>query len=409
MLATKKHSGPAMRLNSAIRPFLLLILMAALYMAFKLLQPFLNPIILAMVLAALFHPLQRRLVARFPEHKTLCALLMVLLVAVVIVLPFLVFLTALADQGLQLSSSVKDWVQSGELQNLEQNDNIQGALDWVERKAPFIKLDEINLQKELAQAMRTISESFLRYGAGMLGNLATFLTYFFVMMFILFYLVRDGEGMVVRVKHLSPLREEQENSIFTKIAAVSRSVFMGSLLTALLQGLAGGIGLAIVGIPGLFWGTMMAFTSLIPVVGTALIWVPTVGYLLLIGHWKSAIFFALWSALVVGSIDNFLRPFFMRGASGMSPFWIFLSILGGVQLFGLAGLLYGPLVLGFAMIMLLIYEEEFHSFLVEKDQMKTPGKAGRRARISRPLAGTSRPAARAVAARKAMPRRAGRS
>jgi len=144
MLATKKHSGSAMRLNSAIRPFLLLILMAALYMAFKLLQPFLNPIILAMVLAALFHPLQRRLVARFPGCKNLCALFMVLLVAVVIVLPFLVFLTALADQGLQLSSSVKDWVQSGELQNLEQNDNIQGALDWVERKAPFIKLDEIN-------------------------------------------------------------------------------------------------------------------------------------------------------------------------------------------------------------------------------------------------------------------------
>jgi len=381
------------RLNSAIRPFLLLILVASLYLAFKLLAPFLNPIILAIVLAALFHPLQRRLVARFPERKSLCALAMVLLVTLVIILPFIVFLTALADQGVQLSASVKDWVQSGEIENLQNSTYVQDTLDWIEKKAPFIKLDEIDLQKQVVQGVRGISESFLRYGAGMLGNLATFLTYFFVMMFILFYLMRDGVAMVTRVKHLSPLREEQENRIFGKIAAVSRSVFLGSLLTALLQGLVGGIGMAIVGIPGLFWGTMLAFASLVPVVGTALIWIPATGYLLLIGHWKSAIFFALWSALVVGSIDNFLRPYLMRGEAGMSPFWIFLAILGGVQLFGLAGLLYGPLILGFAMIMLLIYEEEFHLFLVEKDHERPAGgcrKRGARLRYSLGRGGSRR-------------------
>lgn len=374
---------PGVRLNAAIKPFLLLIVVGSLYMAFRLLQPFLNPIVLAIVLAALFQPVRRWLSQRLPKRNNVVAIIVVLLVAFVIVLPFFGFLSALADQGLQLSATAKDWVQSGKLENLEQNTYVQDALNWVEEKAPFIDFDQIDLQKHLLQGARLLSESFLRYGAGFLGNLATFLTYFFIMMFILFYLVRDGEGMVKRVKHLSPLREEQENRIFTKITAVSRSVFLGSLLTALLQGIAGGIGMAIVGIPGLFWGTMMAFASLVPVVGTALIWIPVTGYLVLIGSWKSAIFFALWSALVVGSIDNFLRPFFMRGPAGMSPFWIFLAILGGVQIFGLAGLLYGPLILGFAMIMLLIYEEEFHHFLVEKDQATGSSKSAppRKARL----------------------------
>lgn len=378
--------------NTVIRPFLLIILVVSLGMAFRLLQPFINPIILAIVFAALFNPLHRRLLARFPRCENLIALSMVLLISVLIVLPFFIFLTALADQGIQLSASIKSWVQGGGLQNIEQNTYVEDVLAWLQRKIPFIQFEKIDLQGQFLTAAKLISESFLRHGAGMLGNLATTLTYFFVMMFIVFYLIRDGKGMIQRVKHLSPLREDQENRIFEKIAGVSRSVFLGSLLTAALQGLVGGIGMAIVGIPGLFWGTMLGFASLIPVVGTALIWVPITGYLILIGSYKSAIFFALWSALLVGSIDNFLRPFFMRGSTGMSPFWIFLAILGGVQIFGLAGMLYGPLILGFAMIMLLIYEEEFHIFLVEKDNAPAPQPCSSRSvrrRFALPLKGRS--------------------
>lgn len=356
----------------AVRPFLLLILVVSLLLAFRILQPFLNPIILAVVLAALFNPLQRRIRKYLPDSKNLCALLMVVLISVVIMLPLLVFLTALVDQAIQVSAQVKDWMQSGELQHLEQNKYVVDAMNWVQAKLPFIKFEDIDIQAYALQGAKFLSEAFLRHSAGIAGNLATLLTYFFVMMFIVFYLLRDGEEMVKRIKHLSPLREEQENRIFAKISAVSRSVFMGSLLTACLQGVAAGIGMAIVGIPALFWGTMLAFASLVPVVGTALIWIPATGYLLLIGSWKSAIFFGLWCAVVVGSIDNFLRPMFMRGQAGMSPFYIFLAILGGVQIFGLAGLLYGPLIIGFAMIMLLIYEEEFRVFLEEKDKATVP-------------------------------------
>jgi predicted PurR-regulated permease PerM len=116
----------------------------------------------------------------------------------------------------------------------------------------------------------------------------------------------------------------------------------------------------------------MAFTSFIPVVGTALVWVPAVGYLLLLGKIKSAIFLATWCAVLVGSIDNFLRPFFMRGQADMSTFYIFLAILGGVQFFGLAGIIYGPLILGFARVMLYIYQIEYRDFLEERPPAGPP-------------------------------------
>jgi len=189
--------------------------------------------------------------------------------------------------------------------------------------------------------------------------LATLLSQFLIMFFVMFYLVRDGADLLKTLKVLSPLREDQEDRILARVRGVSRSVFLGSFVTAILQGIVGGIGLAIAGIPGLFWGAVMGFTSLIPVVGTALVWVPAAGYLVLAGHWKAAVFLILWSIVLVSSIDSFLKPFLMRGPGGLSPFYVFLAVMGGLQYFGLPGLLYGPLVLGFAAVILYIYEEEF--------------------------------------------------
>jgi predicted PurR-regulated permease PerM len=141
--------------------------------------------------------------------------------------------------------------------------------------------------------------------------------------------------------------------------AVGRSVLLGGFLTMLCQGVAGAIGFAIVGIPAFFWGTVLGFSSLVPVVGTALVWIPAVAYLAAVGEIKGAIFLSLWSIVVVGSIDNFLRPFLMRGEGKMSTLYLFLAIIGGVKYFGMAGILYGPLILGLASVMLAIYRVEY--------------------------------------------------
>ena len=145
---------------------------------------------------------------------------------------------------------------------------------------------------------------------------------------------------------------------------------MGCLLVAILQGFAGGVGLAVAGIPAFFWGAMMALCSLIPVMGTGLIWVPSVTYLVLIGDWKMAIFLGLWCGIFVVGIDTLLRPIFMREAARVSTFYIFLAILGGIYTFGMLGLFYGPLILSFVMVMLQIYIEEYAEDLKETEECK---------------------------------------
>ena len=155
--------------------------------------------------------------------------------------------------------------------------------------------------------------------------------------------------------------------MLNEIENISKSAVMGSFLTALAQGFAGGIGMLVVGFPALFWGTMMGFASFIPVIGTALIWIPTTAYLLITGDSGWAAFLAIWSIAVVGSIDNILRPLLMQGSSGMNTLMIFFSLLGGIQLFGLIGLIYGPLIFSIAIVLFNIYEEEFQQFLNRQD------------------------------------------
>ncbi len=239
---------------------------------------------------------------------------------------------------------------------------------FLHEHIPYFNASTFDLQSYLLNGARNVSEFFITHGAGIIGNIAVILAYFIIMIFILFFLLRDGEQLVMAVKHLSPLREHQENRLLHKTRMVARSVFMGTILTGIVQGLVGGFSLSMVGLPGIFWGTMMAFASLIPIVGVTVIYIPAAAYLALQGQWESALFVFFWNAVLASLTDNLIRPLFVQGGSGMSVFWVLLSILGGVQLFGFAGLLYGPLSFAFAMIMLSIYEEEFSTILDGRDK-----------------------------------------
>ena len=347
-------SGPSAREH---RLFVLLLLFVALYLAYRVLQPFLHPIIFAAVLASLCAPLQGFLERALPGRRSLTALCVVVAAALMIVVPCVFLVSALVAEGVRSVNQVQEWVQTGGPADLLSRPALVHAREWItERMGAAPKFD---FEQQVVSLSKSAGQALLNYGAGLLGNLATLLAQFLIMFFVMFYLVRDGADLIKALKVLSPLREDQEDRILERVRGVSRSVFLGSFVTAILQGIVGGIGLALVGIPGLFWGAVMGFTSLIPVVGTALVWVPAAGYLVLAGHWKAAVFLILWSIVLVSSIDSFLKPFLMRGPGGLSPFYVFLAVMGGLQYFGLPGLLYGPLVLGFAAVILYIYEEEF--------------------------------------------------
>lgn len=348
------------------RPFLLIVLFCSLYLSYLILRPFLHILIFSIVLATAFHPTQVRLTRFYRGRSNLAALSIVFIITFVIVLPIFLFSSALVDQGLKSVNQVTEWIRAGNLTKLAHDQRLVNFLERVQERLPFLELEKMSLTNSLLDLSKGFGQYFLSKGATILGNVATLVTHFFIMIFVTFYLLRDGKGMIKQARLLSPLRTEQEDRIIDGIRRVGGSVLLGTLATAACQGLIGGIGLAIVGIPGLFWGTVMGFSSLIPIVGTSLVWIPSAVYLLLLGKMKHAAFLAAWNVILVGSIDNFLRPFLMGGEGRMSPFYVFLAIVGGVQYFGLVGILYGPLILSFAMIMLYIYQVEYKEDLLKK-------------------------------------------
>ncbi len=341
------------------RAFLLVLLVLALGLTFYVLLPLMHALVLAMILAILLHPIHQRLLVLLKGKRNLCALLMVLGSALVIVLPIALFLLALYAQAIEYAGRVNVWISSQELQDISVHPLAGSVAEWLQSHIPGWTRERVDFGQTLMQLAEKSSGYIVNKGAEILGNTLKIVTGFFIMIFLLFYLVRDGQAMVARVKDLAPLREEQEDKIFDKIRLVTRATLTGVLLTALLQGLVGGIGMSLVGIPGLFWGTIMGIASLLPVLGTGVVGVPGVVFMRVVGKRQAAMFLALWFGVVVGSIDNFVRPFLMRGKAEMSPFFIFLAMIGGITVYGFPGLLYGPLIMGFAATMLYIYDMEY--------------------------------------------------
>lgn len=339
--------------------FLLLFLVFALYLAYSMLSPFLHTLILSTVMAVIFQPVQARLLTLCKGRRTLAAALTTLVIVVALVIPLTFFFLGLANQGVQAVTAVNTWVRGTDFNELLNNSQVAEYTAWFKERIPFVDLDKLDIQSRAIEYSKTIGQEILRTGTQLVTNVAGLGFHFLLMGFMVFYFLRDGESLAQRLKTLLPLRASQTDSIFDSLRRVSRSVLVGSLLVAVLQGLAGGVGLALIGFPALFWGTMMAFTSLIPVIGTGVVWIPSVLYLLIVGKTQAAVFFLLWCVVLVSSIDTFLRPYFLRGTAKVPTFYIFLSILGGLNAFGPLGILYGPLVLSFAMVMLQIYGDEY--------------------------------------------------
>ena len=366
MTSKERHPFRRQNVGRMYKWTLGLLILFAMFLAYTVFSPFLTPIILAAVLAAIFFPLFMRISERLGGRDTAASVIVLFIVIFCVFLPTVFFLSGLVSQGATSINELNNWIKSPEFKDLVAKARLEPALAWLHEKMPFLELGAIDFQAGLVQFSRNVGQTLISMGTSILGNAVAVFMDFLIMLFVLFFLLKDGRRIIDYIKYLSPLHEDQEDVIIANLRNVSRAVLVGGLMVALLQGVAGGVGLSFVGIPSLFWGTMMGFASLIPVVGTGLVWGPAVAYLLLLSKWKAAVFLALWCGVGVTSIDTFLRPYFMREAAGMPLLYIFLSVIGGIQVFGPAGLLYGPLILSFAMVMLRIYAEEF------SDQLDIP-------------------------------------
>ncbi len=347
--------------------FLFFILFWLLFTCYNILFPYMHTIIFAIILATVFKPVHRKIKNCFGRRENLAALLSCILLTLVVVLPLTLILISMIGQGIQSFHAISEWIAAGKFNQLMELPWIVKIIALIDQYLPDLDVKNFKIDQSLLKLSATISTWLFNQGGNMVGNITAIIVKFGLMIFVFFFLIRDSRELMKSVLHLSPLSTSQEEQIVDKVKSVARSAILCTFIIAIAQGSAGAIAFWIVGLPGLFWGIMMAFASLVPIVGTMLIWGPAAVYLLLAGKWGYAIFIVLWCAIVVGTIDQVVRPLIMKGPVDMSPMLIFFAILGGVKYFGLIGLLYGPLIFGLTMVLLYIYRLEFQPFLEYQD------------------------------------------
>lgn len=357
---------PKIRITSS-HWVLVIALLAAAFACYLLVAPYMNSIVMAFILSLLMFPIHQWFDDRLPKHRNISAILSCVVLTFIIVIPLTFVFGAIVQQGSLFAQNMYQWGTQGGIQEILTHPWVTKGLALVNKYLPFDTIDPKEIAERVGQFATTTGSSLVSFSAKVLGDATNFILDFFLMLFVLFFLLRDHDKIIYSIRHILPFSRTQEDRLLDQIEKVSKSAVMGSFLTAIAQGVAGGIGMWMAGFPGLFWGTIMGFASFIPVVGTALVWLPATAFLLLTGEYGWATFLAIWSIAVVGSIDNLLRPFLMQGSSGMNTLLIFFSLLGGIQLFGLIGLIYGPLIFAITIVLFNLYEEEFKQFLDHQD------------------------------------------
>jgi predicted PurR-regulated permease PerM len=324
------------------KSFLLLLVAVSLAFAW-ILWPYWGAILWATVLAIVFAPAYRRLSRSMGGKRTLAALIMLAIIVMIVILPITLITAMLLQEGL----GVYQRIQSGELNIGQYFKQIFDSLpQWI--TAPLDRFDLTNLglmQERLSSSLMTTSQ-FLATRALKIGqNTFDFIIDLCIVLYLLFFLLRDGNGLITRIRDAIPLYPNQKRDLFNRFAAVIRSTVKGTVIVAIVQGTLGGLILWALGAHApLLWGALMAVLSLLPAVGSALVWVPVAIYFLITGAiWKGIVLIA-FGVLVIGLVDNLLRPVLVGKEVKIPDYVVLVATLGGIAIFGINGFVIGPVI-----------------------------------------------------------------
>jgi predicted PurR-regulated permease PerM len=330
-------------------------------------QPFLKPVIIAIVFAIVFFPFHAR-IQRDIRNQNLAALLSTLLVLLVIIVPTVLLGTAIRDEladaykSLSLRSAQSGgWVPY----MLELNDRIKG---WVGR---YIDVSQYDLGGELVNWLEQASAFLLKQLTGAAGNLVSFIVNGVLAFFTLFFLFRDGRGVLRRMSVMTPLRPAQIDRLTSEVGKTITASMYGGLAVATAQGILTGLAFWALGLPSpILWGVAAAIFSFVPFIGSSIVWLPASIFLIVSGQWIKGLVLLGWGAGVVGMADNVIRPYVISGQVKFHPLYIFFSLLGGVQAFGILGLFIGPVVVAIAQALFSLIREEIREIKAENNGIK---------------------------------------
>jgi len=324
--------------------------LAALAMGFlslRILKPFLASIAWAIILAVACRRPWLALEARLPGHRSLAAGLMVLAVILVVLVPFGAFAAAVAAQAAEAGSAIAAALEQENIRSFGDFIKAPAIAEMLEAVQGRVGVRPEDFQKVAGAIVGKASAMAAKLGGALIVSAFDGVLTFLNAIFILFFLFRDGRELANGALGLLPMGAEARESLADSLRSMVEGIFRGSLLCALVQGVTGAIGWWIAGLPSpALAGTAMGILSLLPIGGTALVWLPGTAWAWFDGRHGAALFLLIWGVVVVSFVaDNLLRPLLLSGTQQMSTLTVFLGVFGGIAAFGLLGIFIGPIVL----------------------------------------------------------------
>lgn len=304
-------------------------------------------------------------------RKRLASVLTCLLVIFAIVIPLILFLLILAGQAVDLYKMVNAYLQSVDFNALLSwkpgNFFYDLAGPYSGDVAVLVQQNMDGLKNSLTEWAQIVSKFAATQSAKLLTDVSLSIFNLLLMFFTLYFLYKDGRHILRRLMIMSPIPVKYEKTLFKKFNEISRATLFGTFLTAIAQGLVAWIGFAIAGVPSsFFWATAVSIFSLVPTVGTSIIWLP-MGLIMLVSGNIWGLFILIWGFSLVSTVDNVLRVIFIGSSAKLNPLLTFISVFGGILAFGLIGVIFGPMLLVLFFTLLHIYELEYSEMLGDEE------------------------------------------
>ncbi len=338
------------------------------YLLYSVLSPFLAALVWGGAIGIITFPLYEKLLKRCNGREITASALMTAAVVLAVVLPLVGLISTLSREAAQAYQYLENATAGGSSVALGDMLNHPLLVPWLERIRPLTSSLELDLDAMLLPAVKKGIAAMLNYSTGIVKNFFGFLFKLILMVITLFFLYKDGSRFLQRFWVVVSIRDGLRTTLIETITRVLGAVMYGIVLTCLVQGTLGGLGFWVAGLPSpILFGALMALCAMIPIIGTALIWLPGALYLLMQGQAVHGLLLIGWGVVAVSSIDNVIRPLFISGKAKLHILIILLGVLGGILAFGITGVVAGPVILALA----LVFFEESRQETVQKDPSDT--------------------------------------
>jgi predicted PurR-regulated permease PerM len=336
-----------------MKPFQLTFVHIAILLSFLFLgavvSPFLTTLVLAAILVTGTYPLYEWILKKVHGKKRLAAGLVSLAIGIIFSVVFFVFIILLSQEAVSTYQGFESWIRSGKF-NLN---------ELTAKASKYFGIPSVDLVSSITQAAQAFSGSLVEQSTNLIKSIVWLILNFFLLVFAMYFFFKDGAFIVESIEKIIPLPKHFGMEIFQKFRQVSLAMLYGVFLTAIVQGILGGIGLAVAGIQNpIFWGTVMAFFGMLPIGGTGIVWLPASLILIAGEHYAAGIGLLIWGSLIVAFVDNLIKPFIISRQTKTYPLATFLVVLGGLMVFGLKGAIIAPMVLAGLVSLLHIYRWE---------------------------------------------------